>query len=358
MKDLKFAVIGAGAGGQSMAAILSQDGYNVRLHEKDKNKVDVLNKLGVIKITGAIEAEGFPEIVTDDFDAVVKDADVVMVMTTTDVHSEIAAKIIPNLKNGQVILLNPGHIGGALEFSKIVKSRGSKENIIIGEAADLLYACRTSEPGFVYHSGIKNKTKVATIPATDAAKLIEIIDPAIPKFIAVENVLITSFNSAGAMLHPIPTLMNMNKIDSGQSFDYYMEGITKNISKLIEKADNERLKVADALGLSLDSLINTLKAVYNLEGDNLYELLQNNKAYVGVNSPDNYNHRFIIEDILNGLVPLSSFAITLNIDTPIINSFIKIGSIATGRDLYKEGRTVEKLGLAGKSISEIYEIIS
>ena len=358
MKELKFAVIGAGAGGQSLAAILSQDGYSIRLHEKDKNKVDILNELGVIKITGAIEAEGFPEIVTADFDLAVKNADVVMVMTTTDAHAEIAEKMIPNLKDGQVILLNPGHIGGALEFDKILKSSGSNSDIIIGEAADLLYACRTSEPGHVFHSGIKNKTKVATIPASDSAKLIEIIEPAIPSFTAVENVLLTSFNSAGAMLHPIPTLLNMNKIDSGQAFDYYMEGITKNIAKLIEKADIERLKVVKAFDLSLDSLINTLKAVYNLKGDDLYELLQKNKAYVGVKSPDSYNHRFIIEDTLNGLVPLSSFAAVLNIDTPIIDSFIRIGSIATGRDLYNEGRTVEKLGLAGKSIAEIYEIVS
>lgn len=28
------------------------------------------------------------------------------------------------------------------------------------------------------------------------------------------------------MLHPIPSLMNINKMDLGESYDYYMEGIT------------------------------------------------------------------------------------------------------------------------------------
>ena len=358
MKDLKFAVIGAGAGGQSMAAILSEKGYSVRLHEIDKEKVDKLNSLGVIKVTGAIEVEGFPELVTADLKSAVESADVIMIVTTTDAHSSIAKGLIPSLNDGQIILLNPGHIGGALEFNKIVKSNGCEADFIIGEAADLLYACRTSEVGHVFHSGIKKRTKVATLPARDVAKLIEVIEPAIPSFIATENVLLTSFNSAGAMLHPIPTLLNMNKIDSGQPFDYYMEGITKKIAGIIEKADIERLAVVKGLGLSLNSLMDNLKAVYDLEGDNLYTLLQNNKAYVGVKSPNNYNHRFITEDILCGLVPLTSFASAFNISTPVLNAFVEIGSIVTGRNFFAEGRTIEKLGLAGKSLDEIYEIVT
>ena len=358
MKTTKYAVIGAGAGGQSLAAILAQKGFSVRLHEIDKVKVDKLNSLGVIKVTGKIEAEGFPEVVTNDLTTAVEDADVIMIMTTTDAHSSIAKGLLPSLKDGQIILLNPGHIGGALEFRNIIKSSGCSADVVIGEAADLLYACRTPEVGLTFHSGIKNRTKVATLPAKDVSKLIEILDPAVPAFEAAENILQTSFSGAGAMLHPIPTLLNMNKIDSGVSFDYYMEGITQKIADIINEADKERLMVSEAVGLSKKSLIDTLKAVYNLEGDDLYKLLQNNKAYVGVKSPDNYNHRFIIEDTVNGLVPLSSFASSFGIKTPVIDSFIKIGSIVTGRDLYNEGRTVEKLGLSGKSISEIFEIVS
>ena len=56
------------------------------------------------------------------------------------------------------------------------------------------------------------------------------------------------------MLHPIPTLMNVNKIDLNQPFDYYMEGITPSVAKLIEVADEERLAVCKALRVEIPSL--------------------------------------------------------------------------------------------------------
>lgn len=42
---LKFAIIGAGAGGQSMAAILTDKGYTTRLYDIDKEKIHRLQEL-------------------------------------------------------------------------------------------------------------------------------------------------------------------------------------------------------------------------------------------------------------------------------------------------------------------------
>ena len=52
---LKFAIIGAGAGGQSMAAILTDKGYTTRLYDIDKEKIHRLQELDTIKVTGVIE---------------------------------------------------------------------------------------------------------------------------------------------------------------------------------------------------------------------------------------------------------------------------------------------------------------
>ena len=136
MKDLKFAIIGAGAGGQSMAAILTQEGYRVRLYDIDSAKIERLNELDVIRITGAIEAEAKPEVITTDIAVVMDGADVIMVVTTTDGHADVAEKISPYLRDGQIILLNPGHVGGALEVSAIIRESGCKADLIIGEAGD------------------------------------------------------------------------------------------------------------------------------------------------------------------------------------------------------------------------------
>lgn len=358
MKDLKFAIIGAGAGGQSMAAILTQEGYRVRLYDIDSAKIERLNELDVIRITGAIEAEAKPEVITTDIAVAMDGADVIMVVTTTDGHADVAEKISPYLRDGQIILLNPGHVGGALEVSAIIRESGCKADLIIGEAGDLMYACRVMEVGHIFHSGIKKRTAVATLPAKDVNRLLEVLQPIFPMLVAADNVLYTGLVSGGAMLHPIPTLMNVNKIDLNQPFDYYMEGITPSVAKLIEVADEERLAVCKALRVEIPSLVKNLQRIYGLTQDDLYELLQNNEPYRGLKPPRDLSHRFVVEDIMSGLVPIASLGDQLGVPTPMIDAFIEIGSVAAGRDFRVEGRTVEKLGLAGKTVEEIHDYIS
>ena len=41
----------------------------------------------------------------------------------------------------------------------------------------------------------------------------------------------------------------------------------------------------------------------------------------------------------------------LGIKTPAINSIINIAELITGKDFYAEGRTIERLGLSGLSVS-------
>ena len=90
----------------------------------------------------------------------------------------------------------------------------------------------------------------------------------------------------------------------------------------------------------------------------MYELLQNNEPYRGLKPPRDLSHRFVVEDIMSGLVPIASLGDQLGVPTPMIDAFIEIGSVAAGRDFRVEGRTVEKLGLAGKTVEEIHDYIS
>jgi len=359
MSGLKFSVLGAGAGGQTMAASLKSRGYSVRLYDNDRDKIAKLKALGKIVVTGKFECEGAPDVITDDIAEALQGADVIMVCTTTDAHEEIANLCIPHLRDGQILMLNPGHVGGAMLVSHIIRDvHKCAAKIIIAEAGDLMYACRSYEIGTTFQSGIKTFTEVATVPAGDVDALLKELKPIFTNLVAAKNVLETGFEGGGAMLHPIPSLMNINRTDMGVPYDYYMEGITPSVAKLVSACDAERLAVCKALGLNVSPLVKSLQKMYNLTQDDMYELLQNNKAYVGVKSPMNLKHRFIVEDTMSGLVPLASIGNMLGIETPIMNAYIEIAGVVCGRDFRKEGRTAEKLGLQGKTVDEIYAMIS
>ena len=50
----------------------------------------------------------------------------------------MAENLVPYLKNGQIIVLNPGRTGGALEFRQIFKERNVTAEVIISEAQTFL----------------------------------------------------------------------------------------------------------------------------------------------------------------------------------------------------------------------------
>jgi len=109
----------------------------------------------------------------------------------------------------------------------------------------------------------------------------------------------------------------------------------------------------DALALG-DMLVKT----YKLEPkDSLYDLIQSIESYRALRNPTNTKHRFIVEDTMSGLVPLASVGHALGIPTPMMDAFVNIASAVCGRDFWKEGRTAEKLGMAGKTLEEIQEMV-
>ena len=336
---LKFAIIGAGAGGQSMAAILTSKGYIAKLYDIDKEKIHRLQELKTIKVTGVIACEAAPAVITDRIDEVMDDVDVIMVVSTTDAHRSIAYACKPYLKDGQIVMLNPGHCGGALEIANILRGED-------GCGKDLIIA------------GLKVHVPVATLPASDIDRLMKVLGPIFPCLQPAANVLETGFEGAGAMLHPIPSLMNINKMDLGQSYDYYMEGITPHIADIISACDKERVAVCRALGVDALALGDMLVKTYKLEPkDSLYDLIQSIESYRALRNPTNTKHRFIVEDTMSGLVPLASVGHALGIPTPMMDAFVNIASAVCGRDFWKEGRTAEKLGMAGKTLEEIQEMV-
>ena len=65
MKKLRFAVLGAGAGGQTMAAFLTEKGYPVRLYDHNLTRIQQLQTLKTIRATGKWTCQGTPEQITD-----------------------------------------------------------------------------------------------------------------------------------------------------------------------------------------------------------------------------------------------------------------------------------------------------
>ncbi len=358
MNKPKFAVIGAGNGGQSMAAHLKLMGFEVSIYDIEGEKVAGLKAAGKIKVSGMVSGETVIDLVTGDIGQAIKGKDLIM-MVLPSVYQASTAKIMaPFIEDGQIIILCVAATGGALEVSKVINESGCRSKCVIAETDNLIYACRSPQAGEAIIFGIKDRVNLAALPSSETPRVLSLLNTAFPQYKAVPNVLYTSLNNINAMVHPAPTLLNAGRIECKSPFEYYTEGITKRVSVVVEKLDKERVAIGQAFGIKVPSVHDFYRNAYGVDRPSLYEQLLEVEPYRGIKGPTTIETRYLFEDLPTGLVPLSFLGKAIGVKTPAIDSVIELGSILLGKNFWEEGRTLEKLGLADKSADEIRAIMS
>ncbi len=353
-KDIKFCVMGAGHGGLAMAGHLAIMGFPVNLYNRGENKIRPVANRGSIKVEGEVKGFGKVKLASTNIEECLKDADVLMVVVPATGHRFMAKACAPYLKENQIVILNPGRTCGALEFFQTLREEGVKNIPFLAESQTFLYASRAIGPAQARIFGIKNAVPLATLPAYWIPGVLKVLNRAFPQFVPGDNVFKTSFDNIGAIFHPALTVLNAAWIEETHGdFEYYIQGASESVSKVLEKLDEERLAVAAALGIKAMSARNWLYTAYSATGKNLYESIHDNPGYIGIKAPDRLHHRYIDEDVPMSLVALSSLGNMLKVETPTIKFVIHIASIMRDKDFWQTGRTIDKLGLKGKTIKEI-----
>ena len=353
-KKLRFCVLGAGHGGLAMAGHLGLMGFKVNLYNRGGNKIRPVQHRKGIKIEGEIHGIGKIELASRNIEECLEGADVLMVVIPANGHRFIAQNCAPYLKENQIIILNPGRTGGALEFYHTLKEAGLKKFPFLAEAQTFLYASRAIGPAQAKIFSVKNSVPLATLPAYWIPGVVKVINRAFPQFVPGDNIFKTSFDNIGAIFHPALTVLNAAWIEETHGdFEYYIQGASISVAKVLEKLDRERQDVAAALGIKAMSARNWLYTAYSATGRDLYEAMHDNPGYIGIKGPDRLHHRYIDEDVPMSLVPIASIGKMLGVETPTINAVIHMASIMREQDYWITGRTVERLGISGMSIREI-----
>ncbi|MBU4314235.1 MAG: NAD/NADP octopine/nopaline dehydrogenase family protein [Actinobacteria bacterium] len=358
MGKLKFAVIGAGHGGKAMAAYLALKGFPVKLYNRTLSKIDPIIKMKGIEIEGEISGFGRLSLASDNIGDVVKDADIIMVVVPAFAHAAIAERCAPYLKDGQIVLLNPGRTCGALEFINILRERENESDIIVAEAQTFIYASRGMGPASVKIFRIKQAIPVAAIPAIKTEEALNKINEAYPEFISATSVIETSFNNIGAVFHPAITILNASRIESTLgNFQFYIEGVTQSVARILEEVDKERVEVAHTLQCkNVLTAMDWLTMAYNVVEDNLFDAIHSNPGYVGIMAPRTTNVRYITEDVPMSLVPIAEFGRVFGVKTTATDALIDLANVIFKIDFRKAGRNLTRLKLENLTLDEIRNV--
>jgi opine dehydrogenase len=363
MTDTTVAIIGAGIGGVYLAAELGMLGCRLRLHDIDDNRLTEIRARGGIEVEG--ERGGFAAVerAIPDLAAAIDGADIIIIVTGGTFQADVARALAPLLRDGQVILLIQGNTGGALVVRRTIEACGCRAAFDVAEMDNYPYSCWRLAPTRIRPIVKKRWLQIAAFPGRRIAQVFPRLSPLFPQAVAAPDIIHTGFMNANAILHVANCIANAGKIDRGESYKFYAEGVTPAVARLYEAIDAERVRVAAGLGARVPTLPEWFEQVYGVRGATLVETCRrlttnSDGPYQATGTPRSFDHKYISEDVPVGLVPMRALAAAAGVKTTAIDALVALACVIAGKDFSGQARTLDRLGLAGMDASQIRRTVS
>ena len=345
---MKVSVIGAGNAGCATAADLSLRGHDVTLIKTSSGMHDE-NFEFLFENGGEIEMweDGKTSVahvghVTRDL-AGVSESEVIIVLIQTNFHEALIERLVPHLREGQVLLLNPGYLSTAYLLKHSVP-----DGVIAVEAESSFIDCRITEPGKVKVSFRNVRNPVGVFPSSKRSEAAHKLDALGFPLEYLDCAVEASLHNPNLVVHTVGAIMSIPRVEkTGGDYCMYHEVWTPSVWNILERLDAEKMDVLERLGLPRLSYVEACKYRNTLDdGRDAKEVFFWYASMpTAVKGPTAVDTRYISEDVPQGLVMLEALAGRLGVPTPVCTSLIEIASAALGRDLRAEGRTLERLGL-------------
>jgi opine dehydrogenase len=368
-KVMTVAVLGGGNGAFATAADLALRGFRVNLFEVPQFAENIAGA----REAGGIEFEnrgvpGLPSgfgklgMVSTDPKAALADAEVILVVVPAYAQKHFAKISAPYLRPDQIVVLSPGNFGGTLEFARIARQAGVTHLPVLTEMECMIYSGFKESPYKVWASGFKEGLKVAALPGRAGPEVLPKLRELYPGLELAENVLETGLRNVNTVVHAPILVANAGRVeDTKDDFLFYWEGCTPAVGRLTEGVERERIAIGEALGLSLTPMRDVLIGWYGFQGakgETLTDVLATNPAYEWDTAPPTLHHRFLLEDIPYGMVPMEAMGGLTGIPTPVTTAVITFACEMLGMDLRANARTLDQLGLRDLTLDEILALVN
>ena len=345
----KIAIIGAGNSGCAQAIKLVMNGHSVRLiktsnsmHNEHFNVIERTKKIEYIDSTDE-DKYGYVELdlVTKNLELGLKDADIVMVLTQSLQHRDLAPKISKYLKKGTIVFIIPGNLGSTV-FAKYIDTN----DIILVEGESTPYDARIEKPGCV-RILFKNARNAVSFYNNEHKKYLSEIDALFGQHKYLRNnVIETALHNPNLVVHTIGVIMSVSRIEySNGDFCMYKEAFSDSVWNIISALDIEKNLVIKAYGGEALNYLDAAK--WRNEDDLTKDSLSVFRSYAedAPTGPANLDTRYIYEDVPMGLCLLENLAKLKNIETPIATSLINIANSLKQTDYRQIAYKMEEVKL-------------
>lgn len=344
---MNISVLGAGNGGCAVAADMSLKGHEVTLVKTSNSihnenfKYLLENKGKISLIEDGITKETSIKKVTTDLSSI-SDSEVIIIYIQSQYHESLIKRIIPYLKDGQILLFNPGYMSTAFALK-----HGVRKDIILAEAESSFIDCRITSPGVVTVSFRNKNNPIGIFPSRKKEEASSVLNKIGFQFSYLSSVAEAGLHNPNLIVHTVGAIMSIPRIEKTHG-DYvmYHEVFTPSVWNILEKLDKEKMDILEKMGYERLPYVEACK-IRNSPNDKRSAkevFMWYASMPTAVPGPTVVDSRYISEDVPQGLVMLESLGKYFNVKTPVTTALIEIASAALRRDLRVDGRTVESLG--------------
>ena len=353
-------ILGGGNTAFATAAKLALEGTSVTLCELPEFSESIQPIRDTRRITlDGVGGRGDAVIhcVTTDFGRALAENEVALLIVPAYGHRAFADACAPHVSEGQVIVLMPGTLG-SLEFARILRERGAPPGVTVAETDTAPYVCRKVAPAAAHIWGVVSGLGVGVLPGRAAERVLALLDPWFPGVLLYPNVLYAGLAAMNPVVHPAGVLLNAGRIERSRGdFYFYEEGVTPSVCRLIYAVDEERLSIAEALGLSLRRVDEAFhEAGFGPKGD-LWATINGSRMLTQLRAPVTLDSRWLTEDVPYGLASWACLGEQFGIACPVMRSLVELASSTLGVDFASMLRTPSVLGIAGMSKEELLDYV-
>ena len=79
--------------------------------------------------------------------------------------------------------------------------------------------------------------------------------------------------------------------------------------------------------------------------------------YQNTPTPTALAHKYVAEDVPTGVLPMSALGRAAGVVTPILDGLVHLACSMAGQYFAAEARTLDRLGLANKNVTQILDIL-
>ena len=348
---MKIAVVGGGNGAYAAAADLAALGHEVRLWRRD---AEALKKSSTLTLKDADGEKQVSVSVSPDLGQALRGAELVFMPDPAFTQADNAKRIAPHLADGQVVFLAPGTFGSYV-MAQIIRDAGNRADFAFAETGTLPWLTRKHSPTTAAITARATRLPTGVYPSKRSEFAFSVIRKAFKSIEPVEDALSGALMNAGPVIHPPLILMNAGPLEHFEKWDIHKEGTQPSIRRVTDALDAERIAARVALGYKAPHF--PLADHYRADGD---EWMYGRKVHKKLTDSQDWRerivlteHRYMREDVEYGLAFLVSVCERAGVPCPVARGLLALGSAVVGRDLRKEGRTLENLGLATADLKAI-----